>query len=287
MSTTSPAATWRPTASGGARMRARACLATELDHDAPGGGRSRVSVLRSEAPLVLRPTIARQAEPWVRGLGRAARVSLAAGAAGPVGGDELDLTVRVGAGSSLVLTEVSHTLLLPGRDGARSRTRVHVHVGDRATLVWLPEPVIAARGCDHVGDVDVVLEEGARLLLREEALLGRHGEEPGRLRQRIRVTRRGRPLYHQDLLLGTPTSRAPSVVGHRRAVGSVLVVDPARPPERGRCDACPVLVGGGADSAVLPLAGGGIVVSALADDNGGLRAALEAGLRAAGPPGDG
>lgn len=275
---------------GAARMRARASLSTELHRDPRGRCRSRLSGLRSEAPLVLRPTIAQRCEPWTRGIRTTAWVSLAAGAAGPVGGDELELTVRVGAGSALVLTEVSHTLLLPGRDGARSRIGVHVQVEDGGTLVWLPEPVIAARGCDHVNDVDVVLGHGSRLLLREEALLGRHGEGPGRLRQRIRVTREGVPIYQQDLQLGTATSRAPSVAGSRRAVGSLLLVDPGAAPAGAAgaagsalSDADPAALVG-PEAAVLPLAAGGVVVTALADDNVGLRTALEAGLEAVGWP---
>lgn len=228
---------------------------------------------------MLRPTIARPGLPWSGG--DAVHATLAAGAAGPVGGDELDLTIRVGTGSTLVLTEVSHTLLLPGRDAARSQTRVHVEVGDHATLVWLPEPLIAARGCDHVNDVEVLLHPRSRLLLREEALLGRHGEAPGRLRQRLRVSREGLPVFHQDLRVGTPTSRAPSVMAGCRAVGSLLVVDGTVPLRIGRetRERAPSLLVGD-QAAVLPLATGGALVSAVADGNLQLRAALEAGLEA-------
>ncbi len=51
----------------------------------------------------------------------------------------------------------------------------------------LPEPVIAARGCGHLGDVRVELGPGARLVLREELLPGRHGEQPAAVVQQLRV----------------------------------------------------------------------------------------------------
>jgi urease accessory protein len=157
-------------------IRARASLATELHLPAQGAGRTRVSTLRSEAPLILRPALPKAREPWAAHAHDVARVSLAAGAGGPVGGDELHLQVRVGAGSSLVLAEISPTLALPGPHGGQSRLRVDVEVAAGGTLIWLPEPVIAARGCDHLTDVRVELDEQARLFLREELLLGRHGE---------------------------------------------------------------------------------------------------------------
>ncbi|HET8599112.1 MAG TPA: urease accessory protein UreD [Segeticoccus sp.] len=263
---------------GGARMRARAQVATTVGLDRDGSRRSRVAALRSEGPLVLRPTIGTGSEPWVRGRAGAARVSLAAGAAGPIGGDRLELTVHVGRGSTLVLSEISHTLCLPGRDGAGSRTTISITVEDAATLIWQPEPIIAARRCDHLTDIEVALDLGARFLVREELLLGRHREPGGRLRQRMRVERAGRPLYHQDLQLGAQESRSPAVTGRFRAVGSMLVVDPDWTSETvpAACDL-------GETAALMPLSGEAVAVSALADDSLTLRRALGAGLAALGP----
>ncbi len=136
-------------------MRARAHLATEHT----GNGRTRISTHRSEAPLVLRSTLAApRYPPWAPRLAGAAHVHLTAGAAGPIGGDHLSLRVDVGAGSALVLQDVLSTLLLPGPRGEQSRTRVDIHVAADATLVWLPEPVIAAKDCNHRTDVHVELD---------------------------------------------------------------------------------------------------------------------------------
>jgi hypothetical protein len=102
--------------------------------------------------------------PWGAGGPTAATVSLIAGAAGPIGGDRLRLEVEVGPGSTLVLREVASTVLLTGLRGEESLTEVDVRVADGATFVWLPEPVIAARGCRHRTDIRLALEPTATRL---------------------------------------------------------------------------------------------------------------------------
>ncbi len=262
----------------GSRMSAHAHLATEVDSGRHGVGLTRVSQLHSEAPLVLRPTrsktpLHRIPLPWdMGGDGQVARVSLTAGAAGPVGGDDLALSIEVGAGSSLVLSEISPTLLLPGPHGERSRMTVRIRVGAGGTLVWLPEPVIAVKGCDHLNDVAVELEVGARLFMREEALLGRHCESWGQLHQRISVRLEGRALYRQDLGIGTPAAGTPAVLGSHRAVGSTLIVDPAWNEQRPQ----PHRLEGTA--AVLPLEGPAALITAVGTDNLQLREHLAAGV---------
>ncbi|WP_167760890.1 urease accessory protein UreD [Geodermatophilus sp. DF01_2] len=255
-------------------MRARAELATDYIQRTDGRGRSRITTLRSESPLMLRPTFPKGPEPWTDGAANVARVCLAAGAAGPVGGDELVLRVDVGRDSTLVLRDVSATLLLPGPGGEQSSTRVTVHVCSGATLVWIPEPVIAAHGCRHRSDIRVDLDPGARLLLREELLLGRHRESPGTVYQHLRVRLDGRPLLNQQLSVGpgAPGWGSPAVTGGRRALGTLLVVDPRwsdDPPPAAALDG---------DSAVLPLNGPAALVSAVATDNLSLRRSLDVGL---------
>jgi urease accessory protein len=255
-------------------MRARAALATECVTLSGGPARTRVSTLRSQAPLVLRLTHPKGPEPWTGRDAGAARVCLAAGAAGPVGGDQLALTVDVGTRSTLVLREISASLLLPGPHGEQSSLHTTVRVEAGATLVWLPEPVIAAHGCHHRTDVRVELGPGARLVLREELLLGRHGEQPGAVAQHLQVRIAGRPLLHQDLALGPGAVGwdSAAVTGGRRALGSLVVVDPAwadDPPQASLL---------GNTAAVMPLAGPAALVSALAPDALALRRCLDAGL---------
>lgn len=69
-------------------MTARAALATERRIGNRGRILSRISVLRSDVPLVLRPALPKGPEPLVGHAPDVARVSLASGAAGPLGGDD-------------------------------------------------------------------------------------------------------------------------------------------------------------------------------------------------------
>lgn len=242
----------------------------------PGGGvRSRISVLRSDWPLMLRTTSPLSSGPlteWACRDATAVSVHLAAGAAGPLGGDRLSLRVDVAAGSSLMLGEIAPTLLLPGPHGEESRLDVRVRIGSGGTLVWQPELVIAAHRCRHQTVVQISLEPGARLVLREETLFGRYGEQPGRLRQRLRVVSGGRPLHDQELHVGpsAPGWDGPAVTGGHRTAGTLLIVDPDT-----HATAYP---GGAADSAVMPLDGHGVLVSALAPDTTALRRRLDAAL---------
>jgi urease accessory protein len=261
-------------------MRAHALLAT--DRAAGSRSRSRVTEMRGQAPLLLRLVEPGIPEPFAANAADAARVSVAAGAAGPIGGDQYRFDVVVGARSTLVLTEVSATLLLPGPYGAQSKMSTRVRVQDGATLIWLAQPVIAAKDCHHVNDIRVELAAGARLLMREQLVLGRHGEPPGRLIQRVRVQRDHRPLYHQELAIGDDGSGfdGPAVAHHYRALGSMLVVDPDW------VDAGPATRPLDATTALLRLDAPAVVVSAVADDTVALTRALQAGLAIIGSPWD-
>jgi urease accessory protein len=261
-------------------MRAHASVATDRVVGPDGCQRSRASLIRGQAPLLLRLVEPTAAQPLTGHAADVARVCVAAGAAGPVGGDDYRLDVVVGANSTLVLTEVSPTLLLPGPCGAPSRMSTLVRVDDGATLIWLAQPVIAATECHHVNDIRVQLAAGARLLLREQLVLGRHGERPGRLAQRLRVRRGQRPLYHQEFAVDRDGSGWDgAAVAHRyRALASMLVVDPDW------VEAGPATTSLDATAALLRLAGPAVVLSAVADDTVALARQLEAGLAAIGPP---
>lgn len=259
-------------------MRAAASLTVERTSDA---GKSRITRLHSEAPLILRPTNpvgSAALGRWHESGTPPVHVSLAAGAAGPIGGDDLRLNVDVGAGASLVLRTVAATLVLPGPHGERSRMEVTARVAVGGVLMWLPEPVIAARDCHHETITQVMLEPGARLLLREELLLGRNGELPGRVRQRLRVCIGACPLFDQELSLGLGAVgwNGPAVVGGRRALGTALLVSPGW---NHGCVATPAhLIA--TDTMLLPLSGPAVLVSALAPDALALRRQLDEGIRA-------
>ncbi|MFI6516418.1 urease accessory protein UreD [Spirillospora sp. NPDC050679] len=219
-------------------------------------GRTRLPRLRSDGPLALRET----ASP------DGATVHLVGAAAGPLGGDDLALEVLVEAGARLAVRSAATALALPG-DG-ESRMAVRAEVGPGAHLDFAPEPTVAAAGCRHRAAADIALHGDATLRWREELVLGRHREAPGRHTGRFDVTIDGVPLLRHELRLDDPAvygSRA--VLGDARAAGSVLLVGPGltRDPR--------------ADEAlsVLPLAGPGVLVTAVAADSAALRRRLSHG----------
>lgn len=226
-------------------------------------GRTRFPVLRSDVPLVLRRT--------------PSAVYLVGAAAGPLGGDRLSLDITVGAGAVLRLRTSAASVVLPGGgdDSAESRFTVTGSVGRGGRLEYLPEPVVVASGARHFADFQVTLEEGASLLLRDELILGRHGETGGSVQTRVSVSYGGRPLLRQALAIsgdGAEGSLGPAVLAGHRAVGNLLLAGPA---VSGTAHASGA--GGGSPTrAVMPLAGPGVLVTALADDAVSLRRQLTA-----------
>jgi urease accessory protein len=240
----------------------------ELVAERGPAGELRLPVQRSQAPLVLRRT--------------ADAVYLVSGAAGPLGGDQLELRIEVRAGARLRLRTVAAAVALPGRSGQESRLTVTATVGPGARLEYLPEPMVVADGARHRTDVRVDLAEDASLVLRDEILLGRHGERGGACRTRLAVDRDGgsgrRPLLRHELDVAgdDPAAGGPAVLAGHRACGTLLTVEPGEAGVVAEADGAGG-TGGAADSwvAVMPLAGPGVLVTALAHDTRTLRRRLE------------
>ena len=136
------------------------------------------------------------------------------------------------------------------------------------SLTWLPEPVVAARGCDHRAESRVDLHATARLHWREELVCGRHGESCGDLTLAMTIRRSGASLFRHDLTVGprAPWFSSPAVLGDARCAGTLVVVSPSA-----SVDVSPLARPG---LAVMPLAGPGYVVSAVAGQAHELRARL-------------
>ncbi len=166
---------------------------SELHVERVGDG-ARIVVLRAEVPLLLReshPTL--RLEPGVP------LVQLVGGAAAPLGGDELRLDVRVGAGAALAVRSVAATFAQPSTLPARSQAEIDVEVGPDGHLDWWPEPLVSVTGSDHVATTALRLAAGARARWVDEVVLGRHGEPSGRLVVRQRVESDGAPLCVHDV----------------------------------------------------------------------------------------
>ncbi len=248
------------TAPGGVRASARVLARGD------GRGGTALPVLEGEGPLALRRT---------RGSGAEARVMLVGAMSGPLGGDHFTVDVQARSGARLRVGSAAATLALPGQDKAGARYDVRLTVDDGAELCWLPEQLISAGGSDLRLTTSVDLAAGARLLLREEQVLGRAGEEPGRLTSRLTVRTDGRCVLDQELGCGPGAPGGwdgPAGLAGHRAVGQVVVVRPEfadRPPA-----GCVYEEG----AAVMPLAGPAALVSAVAPDGLRLRRLLDGAL---------
>ncbi|MFI5686927.1 urease accessory protein UreD [Streptomyces sp. NPDC051636] len=243
-------------------VRATARIVARVD----GRGGTALPVLDGEGPLALRRTRASGAE---------ARVMLVGAMSGPLGGDRFAVEAEVGEGARLHVGSAAATIALPGQVKGEARYGVRLDVADGGELRWLPEQLISARGSDLYVTTRVDLAAGARLVLREEQVLGRAGEEPGRLTSRLTVRIAGRAVLDQELACGPGAPGGwdgPAVLAGHRAVGQLVVARPefAREPVASR------MLGEGA--ALAPLAGPAVLVTAVAADALRLRRVLDQAL---------
>jgi urease accessory protein len=187
-------------------------------------------------------------------------------AGGPTGDDDLELDIRIGAGRALRLGAVAATVVYSGTGTRQAAT---VQLGAGARLDWQPPPVIATAGCRHRQETRVLLGAGAHLDITEVLVLGRHGEGPGAVTQRLTVDADGRPLLRHELSAGPGAAGwdGPAVLGDDRAVGLRLVAGAGLGPP-------PVTTGEG--WAWCRLDGPGWLLVATAPDHATLRRRLAA-----------
>ncbi|MEV5904410.1 urease accessory protein UreD [Streptomyces sp. NPDC052127] len=231
-----------------------------------GRGGTSLPVLESDGPLALRRTRSTAGE---------ARVMLVGAMSGPLGGDRFAVEADVGSGARLHVGSAAATIALPGQAKDEAHYDVRLTVADGGELRWLPEQLISARGSDLFVSTRAELGADARLVLREEQVLGRVGEEPGRLTSRLTVRVAGRVVLDQELACGPGAPGGwdgPAVLAEYRAVGQLIVVRPEfrEAPTEARNI--------GEHTRVMPLAGPAALVTAVAPDALRLRRALDEAL---------
>lgn len=236
---------------------------------ADGRGGTALPVLESEGPLAVRRT--RSPDPAY------ARATVVGAMSAPLGGDRLAIEVGAEDGARVTVDSAAATVALPGAgpDAGPASYDVGLRVGEGAELHWLPEQLVSARGSELDMTTRAELAGTASLVLREEQILGRHGERTGRLSTRLTVRRAGRPLLDQQLAYGPGTPGGwdgAAVLGGHRAVGQLLVVDPAYE------DGLPAPRLLGPTAVLTPLAGPAVLVTAVAADARLLRTVLDEAL---------
>lgn len=257
-----PATRRRPPSPSSAGVQAHARIGAVAD----ARGRTALPVLDGAGPLALRRT---------RATDRAAHVTLVGAMSGPLGGDRLAVDADVGPGACLTVGSAAATIALPGQDGAAAHYDVRLTVADGAELRWLPEQLISVRGSDLRVTTRADVAAGGRLVLREEQVLGRAGEQPGLLRSRVTVRYAGRVLLDQELSCGPGAPAGwdgPAVLGGHRAVGQLVVVHPEFEREP------PTATMLGDTAALTPLAGPGALITAVSPDARHLRHTLDEAL---------
>ncbi|HEY6797317.1 MAG TPA: urease accessory protein UreD [Kineosporiaceae bacterium] len=169
----------------------------EVVADVTAEGRTVMARVRTEGAFAARVT----------GPGQ---VHLVGTAAGPLGGDEVDVRVVVRAGARLVLRGTAATLALPNRGGEPARLSADLQVEDGASLVQdLPPLVVCHRARLHA-ETRLTLAGSAAADLTEVVVLGRHGEHGGDWTGRLSADRDGaavlRATQRSDILRLGPGS---------------------------------------------------------------------------------
>ncbi len=230
--------------------------------DPDGGSRlaegCRLALVRDAPPVAFRAT--------------PEAVYLVGTAASPVGDDKVIIDVEVEAGAVLKVRSAASMIAWAS---AGSSLEVNVSVGRGGHLDWHLQPMIASAGCSFSQRVRAKLANGAALRWTEEIVLGRHGEEPGRLSLRLDVDIDDNPLLRHQLELGpgVPGWDGPAVLGPNRAVGLVLLTTGVANGGPGAPSS-----GTGTGWAVMALEGPGVLVSAVGPDLARLRLGLDEAL---------
>lgn len=204
---------------------------TDIEVIVDDRGHSVASVMRCEAPLLFR--VADEPGPVLV-------LSMVGGAAGPLGGDDLQLRLHVGEGARVVVRSVGATMVQPGASGASSTTDVHVVVEAGGHLDWWPEPTVSVVGSHHRTTTTIRLATDATLRWADEISLGRFGEPSGRLGMRQRLEIDGRAMVDQETEFGFTASAGAGANGDGRCVLSALLVGddvPSEPSSTVRRDA--------------------------------------------------
>lgn len=170
--------------------------ATRLRVGVDAEGATRAVELRCEVPQLLRVTEA------VGSGFPTLQVHLVGGAAGPLGGDRWALDLDLAAGSRVCLRSVAASMAQPDPHGRSSEAAVRVRVGAGAVLDAWPEPIVSVRGSHHTLDVALEVERDGDVRWVDEVILGRHGEVPGTVVLRQRLTEAGRVRVMSEVRLG-------------------------------------------------------------------------------------
>lgn len=142
---------------------------------------------------------------------------------GLVGGDHLDVSIKVGSGAhALVSTPGATRFYASDEQQAVQQVRIHLAAGGR--LEWLPLEAIAHPGCRAHNRLSALLDEGAEMLGWDVTALGLPASgqpfDHGYLQQRIELP----GLWLEQARIDAADTRlleSPLGLGGRRCLGSL------------------------------------------------------------------
>ncbi|MGC4932150.1 urease accessory protein UreD [Gordonia sp. DT30] len=187
----------------------------------------------------------------------AASAHLVGTAATPLGGDHIEVLVRLGPGAALDLGSVAATIALPAADRVDSTSHWRIEVGAGARLRLDPQPTVIAGGADHQSVIEVYADADAMIDLHEHIQIGRSAshhpdDATGRWHGRLHVDVGDRPILRHGLALGSGSASA--------AVGLTTITSVFRYP-----DTRPAVVDATHFAARLALAGDATLTTSLSE----------------------
>lgn len=184
------------------------------------GGRTRLASRAHAGPLRVQKAL------YPEGA-RTCHVILVHPPGGVVGGDRLEIGLRLGAGSRVLATTpgAAKWYRAPGN---QSRQEVRIEVGDGAALEWLPQETIFYDGAGVALEHEVALGAGACYIGSEVLCFGRQamGERyaRGRIFQRTRIRQAGRLVWHEQGRLDAEGLASPLGLNGRSVCATLLAV---------------------------------------------------------------
>jgi urease accessory protein len=147
--------------------------------------------------------------------------------AGMVGGDELELSARVGANAHALLTTPGAAKWYRSA-GPWARQEVAFHVAAGACMEWLPQEAIIFNGALAELRTEVELDDEACFIGWEIFCLGRTGSgenfTAGQCRMRTLIRRNGKPLWLERAQLdgGGAALFAPAILAAQTVTGTFV-----------------------------------------------------------------
>ena len=154
-----------------------------------------------------------------------AHIAVAAAGMVLLGGDHVHMEIDVGPGCTLEIEDVGGTVAYRG---ARSSWVLDVVIGAGGMLLWHGLPFVVTDGADVERRTSLALGSDARAVIRETLVLGRYGEQGGRLVSALEVSDSGGPIV-VERLAAAGDAPEPGVLGSNRVIDAVIAVG-FRPP---------------------------------------------------------